>query len=262
MLWYTRCLVLKAYSTYLCKYHLTRKTLKFDFRGFRRNSWRRFFRYTLPVIFLSLAFHLPSFIELKCQNVNSTTTKAEKTYNFWYKDIARLIFLGVLPFLILSVLNLKIFLAIRETRSQQNPVNGTKFAARNQGMELELEQAHRSTLIISVYFFFLLFYIAKKCFVIFVYKHNLDDDSTPIECMPSPSTVFRMTKASQSFVVDLISTINFFIFIYTGSKFREILLENYCAFIGFFKCSTQSKSSVDQIKLRALKNDQIQIITK
>jgi len=134
--------------------------------------------------------------------------KAEYMYNFLYKDIARLVFLGAVPFLILSVLNLKIFLAIRESRSQSFRETGNRFRARNQSMELELEQAHRSTLIISVYFFFLLFYIAKKCFVMFVYKNNLDSDDIPIECMNDPSTLYRMTKVSQSFLQSLVKIIS------------------------------------------------------
>ena len=203
---------------------------------------------------------MPSFIEVRCEIINTTTTTTTTTatssatettptenmpsrlaiptenYKLWYEDIARLMFFGVIPFLILSVMNLKIFLTIREKRSQPNPETGTRFGAINHGMELELEQAHRSTLIISVYFFFLLFYIIKKCLVMIFFNSN----DVPIECMQNPKPILRIAKASSSFAVDFISNVNFFIFIYTGSKFRTILLKKCFTFIEFFKCSNKS----------------------
>ncbi len=229
-----------------------------------RNSWRSFFRYTLPVIFISLAFHFPIFLEAECQNENSTfvnITKEETeidAYNFWYKDIARMIVLGAIPFFILSFLNVKIFLSIRKLRRQTGLEIGSRFATKNKRMELELEQARRSTLIASVYFFFLLLYIAKKLLYMFVNK----DNHLPLKCMVDPPTLFqRLAKPTQCFLFDLISTINFFIFIYTGSKFRKILLKNFHTFVNFFKCSNTSTSSelgVPQIQLESLSNYQIQ----
>ncbi len=239
-----------------------KSTFHFDFRVFRKNSWRRFFRYTLPVIFISIAFHFPIFLEEECQkennssflNISTEETFTSETdadaYNFWYKDIARIIVLGAIPFLTLSFLNLKIFLSIRESRRQADLDIGNRLAIRNQRMELELEQAHRSTLITSVYFFFLLFYIAKKCFILIVYK----TDHIPLECLADPPTLIqRMAEPTQCFIIDLISTINFFIFIYTGSKFRKILLKNFQTCIGFYKCSNQStspESGVNHIQLK------------
>ncbi len=184
------------------------KIFHFDYRIFRTNSWQRFLRYTLPVIFISLSFHLPSFMEMDCRNEHSSSapflnkTGAEifksetNAYDFWYKDFARLIFFGAIPFLILSFLNLKIFLSIRESRRQAGLQIRDRISARNRRMEVELEQARRSTFIISAYFFFLLLYIAKKFLYMIVYKN----DHIPLECMVDPPTLFqRMAKPTQSF---------------------------------------------------------------
>ena len=116
-------------------------------------------------------------------------------------------------------MNVKVYLVVRRIRKSQEPAM-SQISGR--AMNLEVEQAHRSTLIVTVYFFFLLFFIAKKCYVLFVNKHL--KIQTPIECEENPDPVFKMTKPSEAFVGDLCSTVNFFIFIYTGSKFRSILI--------------------------------------
>ncbi len=85
------------------------------------------------------------------------------------------------------------------------------------------------------------------------------DIKVPIECMKNPELMLRILKTSQTFAVDLISNVNFFIFIYTGSKFREIYFENFYTFIRFFKCTTNqckaSMSNVNQIKHRSTNDD-------
>ena len=126
-------------------------------------------------------------------------------------------------------MNVKVYLVVRMIRKSQEPAM-SQISGR--AMNLEVEQAHRSTLIVTVYFFFLLFFIAKKCYVLFVYKHL--KIQTPIECEENPDPVFKMTKPSEAFVGDLCSTVNFFIFIYTGSKFRSIFISYMKTVKNFF----------------------------
>jgi hypothetical protein len=219
-----------------------------------KHSWPRFWKYCLPSILFSIIFHLPSFIEKRCHCLNSATfynnssfflkdnegysdsdtCKNEKeyleNYDFWYKDIARLIFTGILPFFIMGVLNVKIFLKIRSIRERHRMT-----AVSPTTDQLELDQARRSIMIMTVYFFFLLLFIGKKCFVLFCYKNR--ENHIPIECLTDPSLWIRLTKSSVCFVVDLTSSINFLIFIFTGSKFRIILAGYWKRLIQSCSCS-------------------------
>ena len=159
---------------------------------------------------------------------------SNKDYDLWYKDIARLIVIGVLPFLVMTILNIKINLKIRNRRATM-----TENRLKDQTTKLELEQARRSILMMTVYFFFLLMFIGKKSFVLLCYKSR--ENHIPIECLEDPSLWIRLTKSSVVFIVDLTSTINFFIFISIGSKFRSILVGYWKSLIRNCSCSKQEK---------------------
>ena len=86
---------------------------------------KRVIIYLLPVTFLSFLFNIPKFMDVTTteedgtSQVEATESRKDPTYNFWY--IISLIWhptltIGILPFLLLSVMNLMIFLRIRNTR--------------------------------------------------------------------------------------------------------------------------------------------------
>ena len=81
--------------------------------------------YIIPVTIVSIIFNIPKFIEVTISENNGThdvdpsETRRDPLYIFWYT--LSLIFhptltTGVLPFLGLTFMNLKIFIGIRSTR--------------------------------------------------------------------------------------------------------------------------------------------------
>jgi hypothetical protein len=121
----------------------------------RKTSIARLLKYTIPILLASIIFNLPSFFETRNVNNNNDDGKmaghgSHSTifYNFyyhlWYKAVARLLVVAVVPFSVFCVMNFRIYFAIKKIR--ENTVSSTGC--------LELEQV----LILKTQFLFILFF--------------------------------------------------------------------------------------------------------
>ena len=86
-------------------------------------NWRIAFKYTVPVVLMSILFNLPKFYEWKIEEMlenetNSTEINIELIptdlrlndyYVYYYVNIARLVVSGLVPLVSLAVLNLAIY---------------------------------------------------------------------------------------------------------------------------------------------------------
>ena len=97
----------------------------------KKSSWKRVLLYTTPVLLFTLIFHMPSFMEIKFGEFNLTSgnktsnqtitwmhtdLRKNEAYIFWYKNVLRVFFRGILPFGALMFANFKLVLAIRNLR--------------------------------------------------------------------------------------------------------------------------------------------------
>ena len=89
------------------------------------SNTKRLLVYVVPVTVLSFSLNIPKFMEITVRESNGTNvvdpsqTRKDPTFIFWYT--LSLIWhptltTGVLPFIALSFMNLKIFLGIRNQR--------------------------------------------------------------------------------------------------------------------------------------------------
>ena len=84
---------------------------------------KRFAQYTLTITLLSVLFNIPKFFESKViedengfSYIDYTDLRTNPLYNSLYHCWSRLLVLGILPFSIVSLLNVKIYLAIKKLR--------------------------------------------------------------------------------------------------------------------------------------------------
>ena len=88
---------------------------------------------------------------------------------------------------------------------------------------VELQHSRRLMLIAIIYFIFLIIFVIKKTFVIVCYKPN--HTLCPVECLKNPALRLAIIRASWNFSADLTSAVNFWIMIFTKSKFRDCYAE-------------------------------------
>jgi hypothetical protein len=114
----------------------------------RKNSIARLLKYTIPILLASVIFNLPSFFETRNVNNNNNDLNTNNNvnnnnnddgkmsghgshstifYNFyyhlWYKAVARLLVVAVVPFSVFCVMNFRIYFAIKKIR--ENTVSST-----------------------------------------------------------------------------------------------------------------------------------------
>ena len=87
---------------------------------------KRMLIYIIPVTMLSFIFNIPKFMEVTTtenngtNEVDSSETRRDPTFIFWYTLSLiwhPILTTGVLPFIGLVYMNLKIFIGIRRTRT-------------------------------------------------------------------------------------------------------------------------------------------------
>ena len=83
-----------------------------------RTSVRRLFKYLIPVIVFSVLFNIPKFLEAELiydgngsgfPELGVTSLRLHKDYVIYYNHLARLLILGVIPFILLVFFNTKIY---------------------------------------------------------------------------------------------------------------------------------------------------------
>jgi hypothetical protein len=124
-----------------------------------RNSIGRLLRYTIPIIIGSFIFNLPSFLAMhKLSNDKDQRDPEILYYNvhfyLWYKAVARLLVVAIVPFIVFFVMNFRIYFAIRNAKIQSSSAGC-----------LELEQVSISSTFNQVLFATII--LMKK------YKHKL-----------------------------------------------------------------------------------------
>ena len=167
----------------------------FDTGTPRKSSWKRIILYTLPVLFFSIVYHLPIFLEIefgefevsgenRTINWKYTDLHFNETFKLWYKNICRVIFRGILPFFILLFANYKLILAAKNMRKY--------FSGSRRYKSFEVRQAHSLIVIVTVNFVNFFLYCAKKAYLLFVFKAN-----TVAGCTVSPSILSEAVEAAQ-----------------------------------------------------------------
>ena len=111
----------------------------------KKNSLRRLFSYVTPVILFSILFNAPKFFELKlvdriveCHDttknqakktecipileISPTDLRNDKAYILWYLNVANLMVTSIIPGLLLSFFNYRIYSASRERHQKRAKV--------------------------------------------------------------------------------------------------------------------------------------------
>ena len=95
-----------------------------------KKSVKRLLKYTIPILIASIVFNIPDFYSMSRVHGNSSHSEHSIVfYNFyyhlWYKAVARLLIVAVIPFVVFIVMNFRIYFAIRKIRNASSiSVNG------------------------------------------------------------------------------------------------------------------------------------------
>ena len=160
-----------------------------------KSSWKKIVKYTLPILIFSLVFHIPSFFEIKFGefpiSADNRTAKwmytelnFNETYILVYKNICRVIFRGILPFLTLLFANYKLIVAARNLKKMLPESARLK--------SFRIRQAHGLIVIVSVNFVNFFLYVAKKMYLLF-----FQSSQTSLTCKIGPSVFSEVVESAQ-----------------------------------------------------------------
>jgi hypothetical protein len=165
----------------------------------KASSWKKISRYTLPVFAFSLIFHIPSFFEIefgdffipainRTSNWRFTELRNNKSYILVYKNICRVIFRGILPFLTLLFANYKLIVAARNLKKMLPDAARIK--------SFRIKQAHGLIVIVTVNFVNFFLYCAKKMYLLFFLSPQ-----TSLECKIGPSLFSVVVESAQVIII-------------------------------------------------------------
>ena len=98
-----------------------------------KNSVKRLLKYTIPILIASIVFNIPDFYSTQpMSRIHGNSSHSEHSivfynyyYHLWYKAVARLLIVAVIPFVVFIVMNFRIYFAIRKIRNASSiSVNG------------------------------------------------------------------------------------------------------------------------------------------
>jgi len=204
-------------------------------------------RYLLPVVVFAFSINAPKFNEFKIFHTNSTHFRIWPTemrmshfyvtYNSWI----RMVVLGVLPFLALAALNLRIYQAILSSRggTVQSGLkrNFSRAQRRGGGNDNEGHDRTQLTILLSIVCIFLICSIPRSV----ILMHEVWILDTLVACIKAgkPGYGFPVWNLAMGHVSDLLLAINpslnFLVYSAVNKRFRKALWS-------FLPCSSSSSS--------------------
>jgi len=171
----------------------------------RSSSWNLIF-HILPVMAVSLVINIPKFLESKIvYDPNSTLTDIDITdlrlsehYVFYYQNLTRLVLLGLVPLILLTFLNVRVYSAIQERKTN-------------------IKEKTYSVILLIIVSIFILCNVPRVVFN--VYENSVFHNRN---CEP-PLWSHYFYILSNRLLPILNATVNFFIYFFTAKKFRKAL---------------------------------------
>ena len=184
----------------------------------------RILKYFIPITFFSVSFNLPKFFEITvAQDGNGTVfndvtdLRTNHFYITYYHSWLRLIVIGILPFIIISVMNIKIYMAVKQRKNKGG------------------DKDHLSLILIMIVTTF----VVCNLLQLFLNMHEifiLDDIQT---CRDTPLGGFPVWSIFCGFISHVLlvinSSANLFIYCIIGSQFRKKL----CSYFSLPQCVHQ-----------------------
>ena len=211
------------------------------------NPWTRVAYYVVPVCVFSAVFNIPKFLEVefvvKSNVVNGsdgvpifvnrtvaspTDLRLDDSYVILYVNAARLLVQGIIPFVLLTILNYRIYWVIKRRRQMINrpapaasaPAAATPRISSAQRKANETQQA------VVLFCIVLLFFVCHTPrFVLNVHEFlTLESLRKSIDHDCNDISLWALTCASVShFLMTLNSSVNFVIYCFMCATFRRLL---------------------------------------
>jgi len=175
----------------------------------RSYTWN-LFCHILPVLLVSCLVNIPKFFESRMiwtdddlTFIEITDMRMDKNYVIIYQNWIRLVLLGLVPMLLLVILNTRVFVAINSRKSSSRDNN-------------------YSTILLLIVAIFIICHFPRVAMNIY---EALEFDKIS-QCGP-PMWSFYFNIFSGGLFPVLNSTLNFFIYFFAGKKFRN----SFCALL-------------------------------
>ncbi|TRY70052.1 hypothetical protein TCAL_04844 [Tigriopus californicus] len=256
------CSIYITLTLALERYRAVWRPVEYHNRCKGANPWRRVANYVIPVFIFSVIFNIPKFFEVEFvvkqdvdQNTNQTIyqtlasptdLRLNDTYVIFYVNAARLLVQGIIPFVLLSILNYRIYWVIKRRREM---INRPAFESQNvRSSSAAQKKANETQQAVVLFIIVLLFFICHTPrFVLNVHEFlTLESLRISIKQDCNGVSLWAFIWASVShFLMTLNSSVNFFIYCFMSTTFRQTLFGYFkkcCCFVP--KCMEEPKSSM------------------
>lgn len=229
----------------------------------------RLLKYIGPILVLSIAFYIPKRLELEIRSENKTCTNSSNVedcgieytieltdlrtnnhYNLWYLNVATLLITAVIPLVMLTYLNVNVYLKLKEYVARQ-PL--TKSAATSTLQDTHVQKAakkrekdmvQKTRILFSIVFLFVLFHVLRVILNIEEFV-TLDNQRIAKEMGCEWLQYWTIIAAPLShLLLQINSSINFFIYCFFNKSFRNELVSWTSVLINFCRTKREFRESM------------------
>ena len=208
--------------------------------------WCRLLKYIGPIVVLSIAFYIPKRLELKLRKENKTCTdvsdcgmeylieltelRSNNHYNLWYLNVATLLITAAIPLVMLTYLNVNVYLKFKEYIARQ-PLAKSAAAATLTDTHLqrvvkkrEKDMVQKTRILFSIVILFILFHVLRVILNIEEFI-TLENQRIAKEMGCEWLQYWTIIAAPIShLLLQINSSINFFIYCFFNNSFRDELV--------------------------------------
>eukprot|EP00095_Tigriopus_kingsejongensis_P000754 snap_masked-scaffold273_size229271-processed-gene-1.12 protein:Tk00754 transcript:snap_masked-scaffold273_size229271-processed-gene-1.12-mRNA-1 annotation:"fmrfamide receptor" len=242
------CSIYITLTLALERYRAVWRPVEYHNRCKGANPWKRIAGYIIPVFIFSAIFNIPKFFEVEFvvrqeidpvtnNTINQTLAsptdlRLNDSYVIFYVNAARLLVQGIIPFVLLSILNYRIYWVIKRRREM---INRPASISQNVRSASAQKKANETQQAVVLFIIVLLFFICHTPrFVLNVHEFlTLESLRISIEQDCNGVSLWALIWASVShFLMTLNSSVNFFIYCFMCATFRRILFSYFtrCGF--------------------------------
>ena len=223
-------------------------------RQIKKPTWTRTFKFTLPVILLSIVYMIPGFFEISVQRINiedigictdsnhtvtivndsftnistcivASDLRLSETYEFAYRCVGDLIITGIIPLMMLIYFNFYIYQGMRRFMKR-------RWERRNGERDIEQKaeirnQLNQTIILFAIVLIFILSNTLRISMNISAWiSHNTTKSELAKKCTYQfPYWYMISSKISKTLMV-VNSSVNFFIYCAFNNSFRRVINEH------------------------------------
>ena len=208
----------------------------------RNNEWKRVAKNIVPVIVFSFLFYLPKFFELKTtdcelqcpfiytnnntdcmrQRINKTELRRDPYYVMWYINVANDLCTWVIPFVVLSYLNICIYVRLRQYLH-------AKFSRFKQGAKMDEgnpSDLHQAIVLFSIVTLFFICHAIRATLniaeLIDLIERRFSSDAKGHNTLQFWA---RILYPISHFLLKFNASVNFFIYLACDKMFRRVMVD-------------------------------------